>query len=324
MLDRLKSYRFWIMWIAALGVILWYWSTDPFGGRDTAMRLQSLAWVVVFAGPAYWLRRAFADAASGRQAYAEAMKGNVAAAIVYAALCVMAALLFLAIAITGRAMAADSLTEPPAAGRALLPVLHAEQVRLWSDHPAPAVLGALVEQETCPSLTHPKCWSPRAELKTARELGFGLGQVTVAYRSDGAERFNRWAELRRAHAEELAAWTWPSRFDARLQLRALVLDNRSCYAWSARLVGAGEDALAFCDAAYNGGRAGVLADMRLCRGTAGCNPARWFGHVESTSTKSRARWNGYGVSAFEINRTHVRNVMVVRRVRYVKALEARS
>ena len=318
MLERLKTYRFWVMWMAALAVILWYWLTDPFAGRDTAMRLQSLAWVVVFAGPAYWLRRAFADAASGRAAYAEAMKGNVAAGIVYAALCLMAAILFLAVAVVGRANAA----EPPAAARALLPVLHDEQIRLWPDHPAPAVLGALVEQETCPSLTHPKCWSPRAELKTSRELGFGLGQVTVAYRADGSERFNRRAELRREHRAELAAWSWTARYDARFQLRALVLDNRSCYGWASHLVGTGEEALAFCDAAYNGGRTGVLADMRVCGATPGCNPLRWFGHVEHTSTKSRARWQGYGASPFDINRTHVRNVMIVRRPRYVAALGA--
>jgi hypothetical protein len=60
----------------------------------------------------------------------------------------------------------------------------------------------------------------------------------------------------------------------------------------------------------------------VCHATPGCNPAHWFGHVEHTSTKSRARWQGYGASPFDINRTHVRNVMIVRRPRYVAALGA--
>lgn len=109
-----------------------------------------------------------------------------------------------------------------------------------------------------------------------------------------------------------------------MQLRAIVLDSRACYAWMTRLVDPGEAALAFCDSAYNGGRAGVLADMRLCAASQGCHPRAWFGNVEHTSTKSRAKWRGYGASAFEINRTHVRNVMIVRRPRYVAALGGAS
>lgn len=71
-----------------------------------------------------------------------------------------------------------------------------------------------------------------------------------------------------------------------------------------------------CDAAYNGGLGGVYAERRLCAAAPACNPDRWFGNVEQHSTKSRAKWHGYGASAFEINRTHVKNVMVVRRPKY--------
>ena len=74
--------------------------------------------------------------------------------------------------------------------------------------------------------------------------------------------------------------------------------------------------------AYNGGEGGVMAERRLCAQASGCDPGVWFGHVEQHSTKSRVRWHGYGASAFDINRTHVRNVMLVRRPRYVQAMGA--
>lgn len=313
--SAIKSNRAWTMGGAALAVIAWYWQTDPDGGLETTDRLQRLAWLL--AGTpliVYWLRRTFAEAVRGKDLAEHVRNGNVAAGIALAGLYIMTGLLFLGVAGYARA------DIPPAAAAPYLPVLKAEQLAHWPGHPSPSVLGALVEQETCPSLTSKTCWNTRAELKTDREYGFGLGQKTVAYRADGSERFNAWRETRAAHANELSGWTWGNRYDARLQLRALVLDNRECYRRIAKLVPESEAVLALCDSAYNGGNAGVLADRRLCAAKAGCDPDRWFGHVELTSTKSRVKWRGYGASAYDINRTHVRNVLIVRRPRYL-ALE---
>ncbi len=36
----------------------------------------------------------------------------------------------------------------------------------WGDAPQPWIMAAQVEKETCITLTHSKCWSPLAELKT--------------------------------------------------------------------------------------------------------------------------------------------------------------
>jgi len=49
----------------------------------------------------------------------------------------------------------------------------------WNDITIPSVIPGLIEQETCYSLTHPRCWSSMAKLETSREYGFGLGQLTV-------------------------------------------------------------------------------------------------------------------------------------------------
>ena len=79
--------------------------------------------------------------------------------------------------------------------------------------------------------------------------------------------------------------------------------------------------LAMCDAEYNGGRGGLAQDRQLCKLTKGCDPNQWFGHVELHSNKSREKWQGYGQSAFDINRAHVRGtVPLAARWRYMPAL----
>lgn len=306
----LKQYRFWAMWAGALAVVLWYFVTDPDQGLETVSRLQWLAWLMVCAGPVYLMRRALMDGARSNESYRRALENPIGAGLVFLGLCLLSGLLFLSFA--SRAHGADL----PARALTYLPLLKAEQAKRWPGHPAPAVLASLVEQETCPGLVSEKCWNPRTELKTSREYGFGLGQKTVAYKQDGTERFNAWRESRAANRDDLAQWNWGNRFDARMQLRALVLDNRECYRRLTRLVQPGEDALAMCDSAYNGGYGGLLSDRRLCWAHAGCEPNRWFGHVALHSVKSRTKWRGYGASAYDINRTHVHAVMVERRPRY--------
>ena len=51
-------------------------------------------------------------------------------------------------------------------------------------------------------------------------------------------------------------------------------------------------------------------------------PSPVFGHVEHHSSKSRVKWQGYGDSAFDINRAHVRATVPLepRRWRYVQWL----
>jgi hypothetical protein len=195
------------------------------------------------------------------------------------------------------------------------PLLKAEQVKFWSTHSDPKLLAGLVEQESCLSLTHSKCWSPMSSLKTAREEGAGVGQITRAYRADGSLRFDSLADMRQRY-DSLREWNWGNVYRRPdLQFRALVLMSHDNYQAVHKVVIVPQDALAFADAAYNGGLGGVSADRRLCGLSPKCDSQKWFGNVEHTCAKSHAAI--YGTSnPCSINRTHVHNVMLVRSHKY--------
>jgi hypothetical protein len=199
-----------------------------------------------------------------------------------------------------------------------LPMLKTEQMRAWPDHPAPSVLASLVEQETCISLKHSRCWSPAAKLKTAREEGAGFGQITRAYSAGGGLRFDTLATLPSLDPS-LAALNWSNVYSRPdLQMRALVVMNRDCFR---KITGLGIESaaarLAFCDAAYNGGWGGMQSERRACHLAGDCDAQKWFGNVEAYCLKSKVKWQGYGASACDINRDHVRNVILIRRPKYM-------
>jgi hypothetical protein len=268
------------------------------------MQLQTLAGIFSAAVATYLIRKALMPGDS-REAWDRAMLGNVGAAIAWAAMALLTAILFLAIA--PRAIASDYRPVLPGNAAKDLPVLADEIGLLWPDLTMASVLAAQVEQESG--------WKPSARLKTEREEGAGYGQFTRSYRADGSLRFDALAEVA-SMDPSLKHWTWADRYNPRMQLRAVVVKNRGCYWRVAKLAADDYNTLAMCDSAYNGGEGGLMAERRLCGQTAGCDPARWFGNVERTSTKSTAKWHGYGMSARDINRTHVVNVMVKRRPKY--------
>lgn len=212
------------------------------------------------------------------------------------------------------ALAPASVVAAPIPPNALvyLPILSAEIEQHWPTVYRKAYFGGQVEQETCISLTHKKCWSPYAELKTAREYGFGLGQITVT------SAFNNFEEARKLHSS-LAGWSWENRYNAQYQLRSMVLKDKFNYGKFSGAINERER-MAFTFASYNGGIGGVLSDKRVCSATPDCSPDRWFGHVEKTSKKAKTAVSGYGKSFFEINREYVVNVMTVRHQKYVPYL----
>jgi hypothetical protein len=174
----------------------------------------------------------------------------------------------------------------------LLPQMVEEIETYWPEIPDYTFIAGLIDQESF--------WKIRAQLKTARELGCGLGQFTIAYNKDGSTRFDALSETKRLHSS-LKEWDWRDCYATTYQMRAIVLKNkaqhRSCEAFMANPI----EALK-CDAgAYNGGAGSVTKRIRFCRATSGCNPKIWEGHLSTQCPQSKAKHEGYGESFCEIN-----------------------
>lgn len=223
--------------------------------------------------------------------------------------------LWLLLAASGYAQDVRSFIPPRA--YAFLPLLKKEVAQSWPASPSQPYFGALIEHESCISLKHSRCWSPTSQLKSEREEGAGLGQITRAYKADGSLRFDALAEMRSA-SPSLADLSWQTIYQRPdLQMRAIVLKVAGDYRAIAQQAEPMQR-LAFADAAYNGGRGGVDRERRACALKTGCDAQQWAGHVEQICLKSRKPLYG-GRSACDINRHHVADVIHTRLPKYAKA-----
>lgn len=307
-LSRMFRHRSLFLVGGALLALVVSLQSDPDSGLSTLLGGLALIQGIWAIAAAHWARKALMDypEADWRLLFTQASSGPTGAGLALLA----AALVFvgLLMVFAPRARAA----EPPAGFFTYGPLLQNEQQRYWPAHPHPVLLAALVEQESCISLQAKSCWNPAARLQSAREEGAGFGQITRAYRHDGSLRFDALADMRERYASELGEWSWQNVYlRPDLQLRALVLMSRD----AAKAFRNAPAALAFGDAGYNGGIAGVQKERRACALSAGCDAGLWFGHVEKHCLKSRQPLYG-GRSACDINREHVSNVLLLRPGKY--------
>lgn len=187
----------------------------------------------------------------------------------------------------------------------------------FPDIPNRSYVPALIEHESCITLKHSRCWSATSRLKTSREEGAGLGQLTRAYNKDGTERFDALSDLRTRHRRHLAELSWETIYQRPdLQIRSLILmtkDNFKSLYDVANLM----ERLAMSDAGYNGGMGGLQRERRQCNLTRGCDPGVWFGNVELHCLKSKKPLYA-NRSACDINRHHVKDVLKYRIPKYEK------
>lgn len=307
-------FRYFFIIGGSLLVLLALFLTDPDGGLGTSMILLGLVTPMLALAFAHLARKALFDypEADMQTLLKKCLESPTGAGLAFLGLCLV---LYGTLGLFGKsANAQDVRTYIPVKAYVFAPMLKAEQQRFWSDHPRPAILAGLVEQESCISLTHSRCWSPSSRLKSDREEGAGLGQITRAYRADGSLRFDSLSDMRRQYTD-LREWNWENVYvRADLQLRAIVLMSRENFmAMPKDMIPISK--LNFVDAGYNGGMRGVANDRRACQIKTGCDPQKWFGHVELTCTKSRVAIYG-NRSACDINREHVRYVMLIRSTKY--------
>lgn len=311
---RMRNIFIWPLTLLLIGML---WLTDPDNGASMFIYLIKLTTGFFFAVTlAHLGRRIMFDypEADARSTFDKARETPTGAGLLSVAIAIITAAMLM-IASTA-AKAQDVMTFVPKRCVDNLLTLKHERITHWPRHPQPAMLAALIEHESCISLKHSRCCNITSALKTAREEGAGLGQITRAYRADGSVRFDALAEMRDRHPV-LAEWSWDNVYKrADLQNRALVLKSKDNVDYFVRLGIPMEQALYFGDAGYNGGNGGVQADRRACQLIVSCNPKMWFGHVENHCTKSRVALYGQR-SACDINRHHVQDVVRVRYTKYV-------
>jgi hypothetical protein len=307
--------RNWFLWVVPAAILLGLWLTDPDGGASTGIWLLRFTVAFLAMAAAHLARRFLFDypEADGRSLFARARETPTGAGLALIAISIVMVGAMLVFSSAARAQDVRTFIPPPCLAN--LEILKGERLAYWPDHPAPQLLPALAEHESCTSLTHSRCCNPKSRLKSAREEGAGLGQITRTWRKDGTQRFDSLAELRDRHPA-LGEWSWENVYQRQdLQNRALILMGRDNFRFFKRVVRADAAALAFADAGYNGGNGGVQNERRACQITAGCDPQQWFGHVERHCLKSRDALYG-ARSACDINRHHVKDVTQVREVKY--------
>lgn len=296
-------FRYIFMGFGSAAILATLFATDPDKGLATSMLIVALATPILAVAFAHLARRGLFDYLDLEQVAKRAQEGSTGAGLVFLGACIV---IYGLLGLFGRSAQAAV----PVQAHQYLPVLASEIDRTWPGIPDRTYMAGLIDHESaCPIKR--SCWKPTARLKSAREEGAGLGQLTRAWRADGSLRFDKLAEMRQSHPvlRELSWSTIYQRPD--LQMRTMIIMVKADYQFFS---GRG-DAQAFADAAYNGGRGGVEKERRACGLKDGCDPRRWFGHVERVCLKSRAPLYG-NRSACDINRHHVHDVIHVRAPRY--------
>lgn len=186
--------------------------------------------------------------------------------------------------------------------------------RYWPDAPMKYIEPGKLDRETaCPNPK--KCWNPKVELKTSREWGIGLSQVTIAYNADGTERFNNWKEAKRKYKEVLGQWQWEDRYNPKMHIIYSILEDKSNYGRMRIIFKNTVDRWAGTLVSYNAGAGRVNNRRAICKITDGCDPGKWFGGLDGVASPSEKKLI-YGVSLRERVNSYPYDVIFNRSKKY--------
>ena len=217
----------------------------------------------------------------------------------------------------GSAFAQSAKTFIPEKANPLIPQVHAATESIMPGFNRAHFFSSQIEHESCISLTHRRCLEPTSELKTHREQGVGLGQITRTFRVDGTVRFDTLTDLRIRYPQHLRGLSWDNvKHRPDLQIKAVVVLYNESYR-SFNMVKSIPDRMAMSAAAYNGGARDIHKSRRLCGLAKDCDPQYWFNNTEKYCVKSKAILYG-NRSACDINVHYPRDVMGVRMPKYEK------
>lgn len=178
------------------------------------------------------------------------------------------------------------------------------------DEIVPWYFDALIEHETCITLCNKKCWNPKARLRTKREEGAGLGQLTRVFRKNGTVRWDTIRTLKMRYPKLLKNLTWKNVYNRPdLQIRALILLWKNDYRYYKGYVDK-KSVVWFADSAYNGGFKWLNRERELCKFTKHCDPKKWFGNVARIKSRRAIRKLYGNRTAWDINRHHTRSVYI--------------
>lgn len=187
------------------------------------------------------------------------------------------------------------------------PIIQTELDTYFNTIPDYNYAPSLIEHESCISLKHSRCWNSTSRLKSEREEGAGLGQITRAYAKDGSLRFDSLQAMKDRYKEPLKEASWDTIYQKpEVQIRMVVLMIRDDYK-KLYNVPSPMERLMMTDASYNGGLGGLFKERRACGMAANCDPNIWFNNVERHCLKSTKAIYGQR-SPCDINRHHVDDV----------------
>jgi hypothetical protein len=231
-------------------------------GAQLAVQLYTLSMAAMVVIVAHMVRKALFPYADMSDLVARAKESPAGAAVIFAS--IIAVIISLLLATGARA---DQI---PERAKPLLPILSSALDDHWPAAPLPHITAGQVEQESA--------WKQQATLKTSRELGRGLAQLTIAYRADGSERFNSYRDAVRMRA--LRGWDWRADpYNARYQLTYLVLRDRAEFTNMRKVMIDDAEAWRAALVCYNAGQGRVLKRMAYAK-AAGMQADRWAGGLE--------------------------------------------